>query len=104
MQGTVRVVKLSIQTARVEFHIPVEKPGLSLTGFVIGPQCPGRTTVEIPYPIRTIESESPSELIGQVNIPEPCIWSEAAPFEYLARLEIRDGETVIEKDGVKFQL
>lgn len=105
MQGRIRVVKLSIQSAEVEFLIPVENAaGLRLKGFVVGPQCEGRTTIEIPYTIHPRETDSTSEVIGRALIPEPCIWTEEAPFEYLARLELWKGDELIEKDGFKFQL
>lgn len=105
MQGSVRVVKLSIQSAEVEFVVPVENAvGMQLKGFVAGPQCEGRTTVEIPYTIYPRETDSTGEVVGRALIPEPCIWSEEAPFEYLARLELWKDEKVVEKDGFKFQL
>jgi hypothetical protein len=68
-------------------------PG-ELRGRLVGPRCPGRTTIEVAYPLRPF-ARKPGGLpafAAQVVIPEPSLWQEAHPFMYDAVVELwRDG-------------
>jgi hypothetical protein len=105
MNATANVVKLTMHAAEVQFTVPVEA-GKSywLKGFVAGPVCEGRETVEVPYPFRAHPTDSPTELAVRVTIPDPFVWTESDPFEYRTILEIWEGEKMIERDGFRFQL
>lgn len=69
-------------------------PATELRGRLVGPRLPGRTTVEVPYPFRPAPGAagSPRTLAVRVVIPEPNLWTEAAPFVYEGPLELwQDG-------------
>jgi len=52
--------------------------GAELRGQLIGPRCPGMTTIEVAYPLR------PSSQPGVLHavIPEPSLWQAERPFVY----------------------
>jgi glycosyl hydrolase family 2 len=70
--------------------------GLELRGRLVGPRCPGATTVEVAYPFRPCPegvADQPHALAVRAFIPEPSIWTEQTPFVYEGPLELwRDGE------------
>jgi len=84
-------------------------PGTELRGRLVGPQCPGVTTVEISYPFRRpqrSDGNSASTLAVHVLIPEPNLWTEQTPFVYQGPLELwQDGarsDTITVSVGLKF--
>jgi hypothetical protein len=84
-------------------------PGTELRGRLVGPQCPGVTTVEIPYPFRRPQRSdvhSDKTLAVHVLIPEPSVWTEQTPFAYQGPLELwQDGErcdAITVSVGLKF--
>jgi beta-galactosidase/beta-glucuronidase len=58
-----------------------------LKGRVVGPQCPGRTTIEIAYVLETLEISEASVTLKGV-IPEPNVWTAEAPFLYEVTVEV----------------
>jgi hypothetical protein len=64
-------------------------PG-ELRGRIVGPRCPGRTTIEVAYPLRPFarKPDGLPALAAQVVIPEPSLWEEAHPFVYDAVVEL----------------
>src|ERR1043166_6976278 len=65
--------------------------GVELSGRLMGPRCPGVTTVEVAYRLRP----TPSADTWQVLIPEPVFWSVDRPMVYEGPVEFRrGGETV----------
>jgi hypothetical protein len=74
-----------------EHHTPTTE----LHGRLVGPKCPGVTTVEVAYPLRPFP-RPPSGLTGlagRVVIPEPNLWQEGHPFVYDGVIELwQDGE------------
>ena len=66
-------------------------PGTELRGRLVGPKCPGVTTVEIPYvfrPPRGLDVQSPKSLAVHALIPEPNVWTVQTPFVYEGPLEL----------------
>ncbi|MBI3410169.1 MAG: hypothetical protein HY040_17640 [Planctomycetes bacterium] len=57
---------------------------LEIRGRVIGPRCPGVSTVEVAYPARPAD-----ENVGafHVTVPEPSMWEPECPFLYEAIFE-----------------
>jgi hypothetical protein len=94
---TVEVRRVSPAEAEVWVVAEVEAvtPTTELRGRLVGPLLPGRTTVEVPYPFRPLPGPAtgpPRSLAVRVVIPEPNLWTEAAPFVYEGPLELwQDG-------------
>jgi len=80
---TVQPVRVTTAAAElrviVEWDGPVE--GIEFRGRLVGPRCVGVSTVEVAYPLR------PDGSALRVVIPEPNMWSTAAPFRYDGRVE-----------------
>jgi hypothetical protein len=70
-------------------------PTTELRGRLVGPKCPGVTTVEVAYALRPFP-HPPAELaglVGRVVIPEPNLWEPERPFVYDGVIELwQDGE------------
>ena len=77
----------AVLRVRVELDGPAD--GVELRGVLVGPRCPGVSTVEIAYPLRPADGDSPLSLTAV--IPEPNLWSAAAPFRYDGRVEVWAG-------------
>jgi hypothetical protein len=88
---TVRVHRLdpSLAELHIQFHdLPA---GIEVQGRVMGPRCPGVTTVEVAYRLRPM----PAADTWQVLIPEPVFWSAERPSVYEGPVEFRrDGKVV----------
>ena len=66
-------------------------PGTELRGRLVGPRCPGVTTLEVPYllrPPRQADVDLGNTLIARAVIPEPNLWTEETPFVYEGSLEL----------------
>ena len=74
---------------RIEFDdLPA---GVEVRGRLMGPRCPGVSTIEVAYRLR------PTEVHGtyQVLIPEPNLWAPEHPFRYEGPVEFwRDGQVI----------
>jgi hypothetical protein len=70
-------------------------PATELRGRLVGPKCPGVTTVEVAYPLRPFP-HPPADwpgLAARVVIPEPNRWEPACPFVYDGVVELwQDGQ------------
>ena len=56
-------------------------------GRLMGPRCPGLSTIEIAYHLRPIEPP-----VYQVLIPEPTLWTPDRPYVYEGPVEwVKDG-------------
>lgn len=86
MQMEIRIVRLTTSVAEVAVTVRDLPPGTP-RGDLVGPRCPGRSTIEIAYPIRFGEVKD-GAVSGRVVVPEPCLWSDAVPFEYVAKVEV----------------
>lgn len=93
---SMEVRRLSPTEAEVWITAEVDQVtlGTELRGRVVGPRCPGISTIEIAYPLRPRSSDAAARtLTAQVIIPEPNVWTEQTPFFYLGFLELwQDGE------------
>ncbi len=78
-------------SAVAQFLIRVVLDGLAaeceVRGRVVGPQCPGITTVEIAYPLVRVEAGENTIMLKGV-IPEPNLWTREAPFVYAVSVEV----------------
>lgn len=78
-------------------------PTMELRGRLMGPKCPGVTTVEVAYPFRPLRAEaglsapagSTAMLAAWAIIPEPNLWTEQTPYFYDGPLELwEDGRAL----------
>jgi hypothetical protein len=70
---------------RLEFAGLAE--GAEVRGRLMGPRCPGITTVEIAYHVRRVEAS-----VYQVLIPEPTLWTPERPYVYEGPVEWRQDD------------
>src|SRR5262245_19361770 len=92
---TVEVHRLSPVEAEVWVTAEVDTvtPMTELRGRLMGPRCPGVTTIEVAYPFRPTPEKGPSTLVARSVVPEPNLWTEETPFYYEGPLELwQDGE------------
>jgi len=65
-------------------------PEVEVRGRLMGPRCPGVSTIEVAYPLRHVRGAE-----YQVLIPEPNLWAPEHPFRYEGPVEFwRGGEAV----------
>jgi hypothetical protein len=94
---TIEVRRLSSAEAEVWVVAEVDAvtPTTELRGRLVGPRCPGTSTVEVPYPFRPplrAAAGPPGTLTARVLIPEPNLWTAVMPFVYEGPLELwQDG-------------
>ena len=81
----VRRLDAILADLRIEFTgLPVDA---EVRGRLMGPRCPGISTVEIAYHLRRLE---PS--VYQVLIPEPTLWTPERPYVYEGPVEWFTGD------------
>src|SRR5262245_43360384 len=72
-----------------------ESPTTELRGRLVGPRCPGVSTVEVAYPLQRLP-QPPDEkpgLLARIVIPEPLAWRPEQPFVYEGQVELwQDGQ------------
>ena len=74
-------------------------PGMTLSGFIRGPQCLYSTT--LPATIRLADAGPGETLLARAMVPDPCYWSPDLPFLYDVHVELkRDGEVLASVDRV----
>jgi hypothetical protein len=88
---------LSPAQAEIWFTVVAEhiSHATEVRGIVVGPRCPGRTTIEVAYPFQPIPHPPATAppLTMRVVIPDPSLWEQAAPFSYRAVVELwQDGQ------------
>jgi hypothetical protein len=103
-QVSAEVRRLSAAEAELWFRIDAEKvtPTTEVRGRMIGPRCPGITTIEVAYPLRPFprHPEGMPPLSRRVAIPDPSLWEPDRPFVYHAIIELwQDGARC---DGTEF--
>ena len=99
-----RIVRVEVRQQKVtaveaELWVVAETEHASATtelrGRVVGPQCPGVSTVEVAYPLRPFprRPEGLPPVAARVVIPEPSLWDERHPFTYRGAVELwEDGQ------------
>jgi hypothetical protein len=94
-QVTARVRRLSAVEAEVWLLIEAERvtPTTEVRGRLVGPRCPGVTTVEVAYPLRPFARHPAGVplLSRRVVIPDPSLWEPQHPFVYRAVVELWEG-------------
>lgn len=65
---------------------------VEVRGRVMGPRCPGTSTIEVAYPLQP-QPGAPSTY--RVVIPEPTYWSADRPCVYSGPVELRRAGTVV---------
>jgi hypothetical protein len=80
---TVKMVRADTTVAQFLVRLTLDGPvaNCTLRGTVVGPRCPGITTVEIAYPLVLVETKETTATLKGV-IPEPNLWTQEAPFVY----------------------
>ncbi len=86
----VRIHRLdpTVADVRIEFtNLPSD---VEVTGRLVGPRCPGMTTIEVAYPLRRVAAN-----VYGVVIPDPVLWSAQRPCVYEGPIDfMRDGQNV----------
>ena len=94
---TVRVHRLDPTLAEVHIEFANVPADVEVVGRVMGPRCPGMSTIEIAYPLHAI-----AHPVYRVLIPEPLLWSKDQPYVYEGPVEfLRDGQAA-EKLWISF--
>src|SRR5438094_6704067 len=95
----VRAEVRRLSPAEAEVWVLVEAteitPATDVRGRMIGPRCPGVTTIEVAYPLRPFPRppEGVPPLSRRVVIPEPSLWEPNQPYVYRAVVELwEDGQ------------
>jgi beta-galactosidase/beta-glucuronidase len=85
---TAQIRKLSPVEAEIWLTIEAEAvtPTTEVRGRVLGPHCPGISTIEVSYSLKPLPND-PS-LARRVAIPDPNLWSPDKPFMYTAIVEL----------------
>ncbi|HKI36311.1 MAG TPA: hypothetical protein VKA46_30925 [Gemmataceae bacterium] len=96
-QVTAQVRRLSAAEAEVWLLVEVEgvTPATEVRGRLVGPHCPGVSTIEVAYPLRPFprHPEGVPPLSRRVVIPEPSLWEPEQPYLYRAIVELwEDGQ------------
>jgi len=96
-QVTAQLYRLSAAEAEVWLLVEAERVTATteVRGRLVGPRCPGATTIEVAYPLRSFLShpEGVPALSRRVVIPEPSLWETGQPYVYRAVVELwEDGQ------------
>lgn len=102
---TWEVRRLSAVEAEVWLHIEVDQatPAMELRGRLHGPRCPGVTTVEVAYPLRSL-AQNGNTFTARVLIPEPNLWTERMPFVYEGTVELWEADRCHDRESVSLGL
>jgi beta-galactosidase/beta-glucuronidase len=91
-QVTAQLHRLSSAEAEVWLLVEAERvtPTTEVRGRLMGPRCPGASTIEVAYPLRPFsqQPEGASPLSRRVVIPEPSLWETEQPYVYRAVVEL----------------
>jgi hypothetical protein len=96
-QRTIEVRRLTPAEAEVWIRVEVEgaTPTTEIRGRLMGPRCPGVTTIEVAYALHPIASSAdvPTAVrFVRALIPEPNLWTAETPLFYEGVLELwQDG-------------
>jgi hypothetical protein len=94
--------RLNPAEAELSFTLAVTAPEgatVELRGKVSGPTSPYAETIDVSYPLRPLPREG--DLVrARVILPEPSLWTPAAPLLYHARVAVAVGDDVREERTV----
>ena len=96
-QVRAEVQRLSAVEAEVWIHVEADETSATteVRGRLVGPRCPGISTIEVAYPLRPIPHppEQVPQLSRRVSISDPSLWEMGRPFVYHGVIELwQDGE------------
>ena len=107
-QVSVRVYRLSAAEAEVWLMVEAGRmtPTTEVRGRLVGPRCPGVTTIEVAYPLRTFQRqpEGVPPLSRRVIIPEPSLWEPERPYVYRAVVELWEGGQLCDRSEFDYGL
>lgn len=91
------VHRLSAAEAEVWVLVVADEvtPTTEVRGRLVGPRCPGTTTIEVAYPLQPFprRPDDVPPLSRCVSIPDPSLWEPSRPFVYQAIVELwQDGQ------------
>ena len=92
LQPTYRVRVARADSALAELHVEFDglPEGVEVRGRLMGPRCPGVSTIEVAYHFQPLGPAT-----YRVLIPEPSFWSPDRPYVYEGPAEFyRDGQKV----------
>ena len=103
---TVEPVRVSPAEAVLLVHIELDAPlpGAEPRGKLVGPRRPGVSTVEIAYTLQPLPAASDTVLSLRAVVPEPNLWSAAAPFRYDGRAEVWAGGACVAAEPFAVEL
>lgn len=88
-----------VSSAQAHLYVRIEhvdpSEGWALGGWIRGPRCRHRQTLEAKIPL--LDAGPGVSLLAQAIVPDPCCWTPDAPFIYLVRLELTHGENKLGK-------
>jgi beta-galactosidase/beta-glucuronidase len=91
-QVSAQVRRLSAAEAEVWLLVDAEhvSPTTDVRGRLVGPRCPGVSTIEVAYPLRPFATQPVGvpPLSRRVVIPEPSLWEPQQPYVYRAVVEL----------------
>ncbi len=92
LQLTIEQKRLSTAEAELWVVVHIEKRDATaeLRGSLVGPRCAKAETVQIAYPLKSIQRPEfgPDALVGRIIIPEPNCWTPEMPFVYEGSVEL----------------
>jgi Glycosyl hydrolases family 2 len=96
-QVTAQVRRLSPVEAEVWLLVEADRigPTTEVRGRLVGPHCPGTSTIEVAYPLRPFprQPDGVPPLSRRVVIPDPGLWEPDLPYVYRAVAELwEDGQ------------
>ena len=79
--------------------------GAALRGRFVGPRCPGRTTLELAYPLQSIPGRNDSgTLQARLIIVDPCFWTAESPYSYEGKIELWQDERCCDARSITLRL
>jgi hypothetical protein len=97
LRVSARVQRLSAAEAEVWVLVEAESvgPATEVRGRLVGPHCPGISTIEVAYPLSPFprHPQGVPPLSRRVVIPDPALWEAGRPYVYRAIVELwEDGK------------
>lgn len=78
----VHIVRLDATLAKLRLEFVDLPPDVEVRGRLMGPRCPGTSTIEVAYHLKRL---APTTF--EVLIPEPSMWEAQTPFVYEGPVE-----------------
>lgn len=95
---TVKVRHFDPALAELHLEFADLPADVEVHGRLMGPRCPGVSTVEVAYHLRPLGT--PPTSTYRVLIPDPSLWSQEQPFVYEGPVEFVRGGAVVGRSTV----